>query len=207
MPSDPRDRFLRDSILYENNQSRPAYVSTGPRAKLDLGVLVLLKILIICTPTTVLKAFRNRVRREAQTARGVGVGVRFHNSSSDKGGDPEYHLGRLFSPRSVTYCCKPDYVDCSNPQRVLSSAFASEKTTTYPIRSYLAQPFSPPPPSPTFHHCRALVDMLRHQSSPVQQDERNNSVALTMADDQGTLGRPPKNLYAPGLPSKDNRCE
>uniref|UniRef100_A0A665VUP5 Shisa family member 7a n=1 Tax=Echeneis naucrates TaxID=173247 RepID=A0A665VUP5_ECHNA len=26
---------------------------------------------------------------------------------------------------------------------------------------------------------RALVDMLRHQSSPVQQDERNNSVALT----------------------------
>uniref|UniRef100_A0A3B5AMV1 Shisa family member 7a n=1 Tax=Stegastes partitus TaxID=144197 RepID=A0A3B5AMV1_9TELE len=52
---------------------------------------------------------------------------------------------------------------------------------------------------------RALVDMLRHQSSPVQQDERNNSVALAVADGQGTLGRPPKNLYAPGLPSKDNR--
>uniref|UniRef100_A0A3Q3DNT4 Shisa family member 7a n=1 Tax=Hippocampus comes TaxID=109280 RepID=A0A3Q3DNT4_HIPCM len=51
----------------------------------------------------------------------------------------------------------------------------------------------------------ALVDMLRHQSSPVQQDERNNSVALTMGDGQGTLGRAPKNLYAPGLPSKDNR--
>ncbi|GLD71301.1 protein shisa-7-like protein [Lates japonicus] len=52
---------------------------------------------------------------------------------------------------------------------------------------------------------RALVDMLRHQSSPVQQDERNNSVALTVGDGQGTLGRPPKNLYTPGLPSKDNR--
>ncbi|XP_031155300.1 protein shisa-7 [Sander lucioperca] len=52
---------------------------------------------------------------------------------------------------------------------------------------------------------RALVDMLRHQSSPVQQDERNNSVALAVGDGQGTLGRPPKNLYAPGLPSKDNR--
>lgn len=54
---------------------------------------------------------------------------------------------------------------------------------------------------------RALVDMLRHQSSPVQQDERNNSVALTVGDGQGTLGRAQKNLYAPGLPSKDNRCE
>lgn len=49
--------------------------------------------------------------------------------------------------------------------------------------------------------------MLRHQSSPVQQDERNNSVALTVGDGQGTLGRAQKNLYAPGLPSKDNRCE
>lgn len=55
---------------------------------------------------------------------------------------------------------------------------------------------------------RALVDMLRHQSSPVQQDERNNSVALCgSGEGQGTLGRPPKNLYAPGLPSKDNRRE
>uniref|UniRef100_A0A1A7YT46 Shisa homolog 7 n=1 Tax=Iconisemion striatum TaxID=60296 RepID=A0A1A7YT46_9TELE len=52
---------------------------------------------------------------------------------------------------------------------------------------------------------RALVDMLRHQSSPVQQDERNNSVALTVGDGQGTIGRAPKNLYAPGVPSKDNR--
>lgn len=61
-------------------------------------------------------------------------------------------------------------------------------------------------PTPLFP-IRALVDMLRHQSSPVQQDERNNSVALTVADGQGTLGRAPKNLYAPGVPSKDNRCE
>ncbi|XP_010883187.2 protein shisa-7 [Esox lucius] len=53
---------------------------------------------------------------------------------------------------------------------------------------------------------RALVDMLRHQSSPVQQDERNNSVVLCApGEGQGTLGRPPKNLYAPCLPSKDNR--
>uniref|UniRef100_A0A3P9HXF9 Shisa family member 7a n=1 Tax=Oryzias latipes TaxID=8090 RepID=A0A3P9HXF9_ORYLA len=52
---------------------------------------------------------------------------------------------------------------------------------------------------------RAFVDMLRHQPSPVQQDERNNSVALTVGDGQGTIGRAPKNLYAPGVPSKDNR--
>ncbi|XP_037532812.1 protein shisa-7 [Nematolebias whitei] len=52
---------------------------------------------------------------------------------------------------------------------------------------------------------RALVDMLRHQSSPVQQDERNNSVALTVGDGTGTIGRAPKNLYAPGVPNKDNR--
>ncbi|XP_072528068.1 protein shisa-7 isoform X2 [Salminus brasiliensis] len=56
---------------------------------------------------------------------------------------------------------------------------------------------------------RALVDMLRHQSSPVQQGERNNSVALGTEREgggggQGTLGRPPKNLY-PTLQSKDNR--
>lgn len=49
--------------------------------------------------------------------------------------------------------------------------------------------------------------MLRHQPSPVQQDERNNSVALTVGDGQGTMGRAPKNLYAPGVPSKDNRRE
>ncbi|XP_030641450.1 protein shisa-7 [Chanos chanos] len=51
---------------------------------------------------------------------------------------------------------------------------------------------------------RALVDMLRHQSSPVQQGERNNSVALATTTGEGTLGRPPKNLY-PTLQSKDNR--
>ncbi|XP_066539817.1 protein shisa-7 [Hoplias malabaricus] len=57
---------------------------------------------------------------------------------------------------------------------------------------------------------RALVDMLRHQSSPVQQGERNNSVALGTGGGggggggEGTLGRPPKNLY-PTLQSKDNR--
>lgn len=49
--------------------------------------------------------------------------------------------------------------------------------------------------------------MLRHQWNPVQQDERNNSVTLMVPDGQGTLGRQPKNVYAPGLPSKDNRCE
>ncbi|XP_046704482.1 protein shisa-7 isoform X1 [Silurus meridionalis] len=53
---------------------------------------------------------------------------------------------------------------------------------------------------------RALVDMLRHQSSPVQQGERNNSVALGSGGGEGTLGRPPKNLY-PTLQSKDNRRE
>ncbi|XP_026855069.2 protein shisa-7 [Electrophorus electricus] len=51
---------------------------------------------------------------------------------------------------------------------------------------------------------RALVDMLRHQSSPVQQGERNNSVALGTGGGESTLSRPPKNLY-PTLQSKDNR--
>ncbi|XP_026084408.1 protein shisa-7-like [Carassius auratus] len=51
---------------------------------------------------------------------------------------------------------------------------------------------------------RALVEMLRHQSSPVQEGERNNSVALGTGGGEGTLGRPPKNLY-PTLQSKDNR--
>ncbi|XP_063054102.1 uncharacterized protein LOC134448352 [Engraulis encrasicolus] len=57
---------------------------------------------------------------------------------------------------------------------------------------------------------RALVDMLRHQSSPVEQGERNNSVTIPSSDGGGgggggggTLGRPPKNLY-PTL-QKDNR--
>ncbi|XP_062414518.1 protein shisa-7 isoform X2 [Pungitius pungitius] len=43
---------------------------------------------------------------------------------------------------------------------------------------------------------RSLVDILRHQSSPVQQCERNNSALLT-----GTA----KNHYPPALQSKDNR--
>ncbi|XP_056120147.1 protein shisa-6 isoform X2 [Rhinichthys klamathensis goyatoka] len=53
---------------------------------------------------------------------------------------------------------------------------------------------------------RALVDILRHQSSPVQQGERNNSTVLTTAtSSEGTLGRPLKNFYTPALQSKDNR--
>ncbi|KAI7806287.1 protein shisa-6 [Triplophysa rosa] len=51
---------------------------------------------------------------------------------------------------------------------------------------------------------RALVEMLRHQSSPVQDGERNNSVAIGTGGGEGTLGRPSKNLY-PTLQSKDNR--
>ncbi|XP_029985558.1 protein shisa-7 isoform X2 [Sphaeramia orbicularis] len=49
---------------------------------------------------------------------------------------------------------------------------------------------------------RSLVDILRHQSSPVQQGERNNTTVLsgTAAD-----GRMSKNLYTPVLQSKDNR--
>ncbi|XP_056335732.1 protein shisa-6 isoform X2 [Danio aesculapii] len=53
---------------------------------------------------------------------------------------------------------------------------------------------------------RALVDILRHQSSPVQQGERNNSTVLTTAtSSEGTLGRQAKNFYTPALQSKDNR--
>ncbi|XP_077937471.1 protein shisa-7 isoform X2 [Gasterosteus aculeatus] len=44
---------------------------------------------------------------------------------------------------------------------------------------------------------RSLVDILRHQSSPVQQGERNNSALLT--------GTASKNHYPPALQSKDNR--
>uniref|UniRef100_A0A3P9ID48 Shisa family member 7 n=1 Tax=Oryzias latipes TaxID=8090 RepID=A0A3P9ID48_ORYLA len=47
---------------------------------------------------------------------------------------------------------------------------------------------------------RSLVDILRHQSSPVQQGERNNSTVLTTSD-----GRTSKNLYTPILQMKDNR--
>lgn len=53
---------------------------------------------------------------------------------------------------------------------------------------------------------RALVDILRHQSSPVQQGERNNTTVLTTAtSSEGTLGWPSKNFYTPILQSKDNR--
>ncbi|MBN3277823.1 SHSA7 protein, partial [Polyodon spathula] len=51
---------------------------------------------------------------------------------------------------------------------------------------------------------RALVDILRHQSASVQQGERNNSTVLGSNTDIGS-SRPPKNLYTPVLPSKDNR--
>ncbi|KAM6973849.1 protein shisa-7 isoform 2-T2 [Tautogolabrus adspersus] len=49
---------------------------------------------------------------------------------------------------------------------------------------------------------RSLVDILRHQSSPVQQGERNNTSMLTSTNSDG---RTSKNLYTPILQSKDNR--
>ncbi|KAM3858539.1 protein shisa-7 [Diretmus argenteus] len=49
---------------------------------------------------------------------------------------------------------------------------------------------------------RALVDILRHQSSPVQQGERNNTTALTSTTSDGRMS---KNPYTPVLQSKDNR--
>ncbi|XP_067376780.1 protein shisa-7 isoform X1 [Channa argus] len=49
---------------------------------------------------------------------------------------------------------------------------------------------------------RSLVDILRHQSSPVQQGERNNSAVLTTTTSDGRIS---KNLYTPILQSKDNR--
>ncbi|XP_072531908.1 protein shisa-7 isoform X2 [Salminus brasiliensis] len=52
---------------------------------------------------------------------------------------------------------------------------------------------------------RALVDILRHQSSPIQQGERNNSTVLTTATTGEAMGRQSKNLYTPILQSKDNR--
>ncbi|XP_066531981.1 protein shisa-6 isoform X2 [Hoplias malabaricus] len=53
---------------------------------------------------------------------------------------------------------------------------------------------------------RALVDILRHQSSPIQQGERNNTTVLTTATTSDvSLGRQSKNLYTPILQSKDNR--
>lgn len=50
---------------------------------------------------------------------------------------------------------------------------------------------------------RSLVDILRHQSSPGQQGERNNTTVLTTTSD----GRMSKNLYTPILQSKDNRSK
>ncbi|KAM9434819.1 protein shisa-6 isoform 2-T2 [Clarias gariepinus] len=50
---------------------------------------------------------------------------------------------------------------------------------------------------------RALVDILRHQSSPVQQSERNNSTTITSS--KAALGRQAKNHYTPVIQSKDNR--
>ncbi|XP_031150588.1 protein shisa-7 isoform X1 [Sander lucioperca] len=49
---------------------------------------------------------------------------------------------------------------------------------------------------------RSLVDILRHQSSPVQQGERNNTAVLTTT---ASDGRTSKNHYTPILQSKDNR--
>ncbi|XP_029370650.1 protein shisa-7 [Echeneis naucrates] len=49
---------------------------------------------------------------------------------------------------------------------------------------------------------RSLVDILRHQSSPVQQGERNNTTVLTTTTSDGRMS---KNLYTPILQSKDNR--
>ncbi|XP_034561517.1 protein shisa-7-like [Notolabrus celidotus] len=48
---------------------------------------------------------------------------------------------------------------------------------------------------------RSLVDILRHQSSPVQQGERNNSSMLASTTSDGRS----KNHYTPILQSKDNR--
>lgn len=49
---------------------------------------------------------------------------------------------------------------------------------------------------------RSLVDILRHQSSPVQPGERNNAALLTAT---AADGRTAKGLYTPVLQSKDNR--
>lgn len=50
---------------------------------------------------------------------------------------------------------------------------------------------------------RSLVDILRHQSSPVQQGERNNTAVLSTTSD----GRMSKALYTPVLQGKDNRSK
>ncbi|KAJ8334377.1 hypothetical protein SKAU_G00400160 [Synaphobranchus kaupii] len=52
---------------------------------------------------------------------------------------------------------------------------------------------------------RALVDVLRHQSSPVQPEDRNNSTAVGTGGTEGTADQHPKGLHTPVLQSKDNR--
>ncbi|XP_039598193.1 protein shisa-7-like [Polypterus senegalus] len=52
---------------------------------------------------------------------------------------------------------------------------------------------------------RALVDILRHQSTPSEHGERNNSTVLGSSGQDTGSSHPPKNLYTPALPSKDNR--
>uniref|UniRef100_A0A1A8HFH3 Shisa homolog 7 n=1 Tax=Nothobranchius korthausae TaxID=1143690 RepID=A0A1A8HFH3_9TELE len=49
---------------------------------------------------------------------------------------------------------------------------------------------------------RSLVDILRHQSSPMQHGERNNATMLTTTTSDG---RTSKSLYTPILQMKDNR--
>lgn len=69
----------------------------------------------------------------------------------------------------------------------------------------LSTPFPLALISPSTLCCvRSLVDILRHQSSPVQQGERNNSTGLPTTTSDG---RTSKNLYTPILQSKDNRSE
>lgn len=69
----------------------------------------------------------------------------------------------------------------------------------------LSSPLPPAvvPPS-ALCRVRSLVDILRHQSSPVQQGERNNTTGLTSTTSDG---RTSKNLYTPILQSKDNRSK
>lgn len=72
---------------------------------------------------------------------------------------------------------------------------------------FLPSPLFSPPALifPSAHCCvRSLVDILRHQSSPVQQGERNNTTVLTTTTSDGRMS---KNLYTPILQSKDNRSK
>ncbi|KAJ8273230.1 hypothetical protein GJAV_G00099200 [Gymnothorax javanicus] len=52
---------------------------------------------------------------------------------------------------------------------------------------------------------RALVDVLRHQSTPVQPEERNNTTVVGTGGTEGNAEKPPKGLYTPVHQSKDNR--